>query len=81
MARGVQFDTYDPAKIEALRERAQPARNLDRKTAPGPAIRECCECGRPACFGEGVALLKGIEGDWFCPRHAPAHLKNPEAAR
>lgn len=74
MVRGADFDFYQPQAPKPA-ERAAPAG--DRRTAPGPTIPECCECGRPACFGEGVSLLKGIEGDWYCPKHAPAEFRRP----
>lgn len=72
MAKGVAFDMYDPAKIDALRQAQKPAEKGDHKTAPGPARRECAECGSPlAHFGVGVSLLQGVDGDWFCRKHAP----------
>lgn len=72
MVRGADFDFYQPQAPKPA-ERAAPVG--DRRTAPGPEPRLCIECGKPACFGEGVALLKGIEGDWFCPKHAPAEFR------
>lgn len=72
MAKGVAFDMYDPAKIDALRQRSAPAARHNHKTAPGPAPRECAECGSPlAHFGIGVSLLHGVEGEWFCRKHRP----------
>lgn len=38
---------------------------------------ECCECGAPANWGEGVSLLHGREGMWFCARHVPDRLRYP----
>ena len=79
MARGFQFDTYDQAKIDAMREAQKPAAKASPKHQPHDF--RCDECGRPGMFGEGVHLLKGIEGSWYCSKHAPDHLKHPGAAR
>lgn len=78
MRRGINFETYDPARIEARREAQKPPA-LDRRTAPGPETRECDECGDPnAHFGEGVSILKGIAGTWLCHRHcAPEFRRKP----
>ena len=72
MARGFQFDTYDPAKIDAKREAQIPAAKADQKHQP--RIYECCECGdtRGPHWGE--------YGDFYCRKHAPDHLKHPGAA-
>lgn len=31
----------------------------------------CIECSEPACYGEGVSLLRGIEGTWYCSDCVP----------
>lgn len=41
---------------------------------------ECSECGAPANWGEGVSLIHGCEGTWFCARHVPERLRYPELA-
>lgn len=35
----------------------------------GPVEHVCAICGRPACFGFGVHLLKDQLGIWACPDH------------
>ncbi|CAM5769910.1 hypothetical protein [Bosea minatitlanensis] len=74
MARGPTFDTYDPAKIDAMREAQRPAARGDHKTAPGPQVEPCCECG------DVIGPWWGENGETFCRRHAPHHLKHPGAA-
>ena len=32
----------------------------------------CTKCGSPACYGEGVYLLRGELGRWYCREHVPA---------
>lgn len=32
---------------------------------------KCKLCGRPACFGYGVRILKGELGTWYCGLHNP----------
>ena len=32
----------------------------------------CVRCNAPACYGEGVFLLKGEPGRWYCAKHVPA---------
>ena len=32
----------------------------------------CITCGGPACYGDGVHLLKGEAGVWHCAAHVPA---------
>jgi hypothetical protein len=72
MRRGVTFDTYDPARIEAHREAARPSTPVpDRRTAPGPQVEPCCECG------DVISPWWGEDGEVFCRRHAPDHLKFP----
>ena len=50
--------------------------------APHPQrfVPMCCVegCGDFGCYGLGVALRKGIEGRWYCPKHRPP--KPPENA-
>lgn len=29
-------------------------------------VHRCCLCGDPACYGEGVDLLRGEQGTWWC---------------
>ncbi len=79
MARGFSFDTYDQRKIDAMREAQKPAAPVKPKFEPHDF--RCDECGKPASFGEGVSLLRGITGAWLCSRHAPDHLKRPGAAQ
>lgn len=31
----------------------------------------CCRCAATACFGDGVHLLKGESGRWYCLEHVP----------
>ncbi len=72
MRRGIDFDTYDPARIEARREAAKPAAPaFDHRNAPGPDVEPCCECG------DIIGPWWGENGDVFCRRHAPEHLKHP----
>lgn len=73
MARGFTFDTYDPNRRVPEINRAAPA--LDRRTAPGPQVEPCCECG------DVIGPWWGENGETFCRRHAPEHLKRPGAAR
>lgn len=80
MRRGVQFDSYQPQAPKPAGQGPKPKFAGDSRTAPGPDPHECCECGASACFGEGVSLLKGIEGTWFCARCAPDEFK-PGAVR
>ncbi len=76
MRRGINFDTYDPARIEARRQAAKPAAPaLDRHNAPGPEVRGCDECG------DVIGPWWGDGGDTFCRKHAPEYLKRPGAAR
>lgn len=70
MRRGINFDTYDPARIEARREAQKPV-VLDRRTAPGPQVEPCCECG------DIIGPWWGEDGEVFCRRHAHDHLKYP----
>ncbi len=70
MRRGINFDTYDPARIEARREAVKPPA-LDRHNAPGPEVRGCDECG------DKIGPWWGDGGDSLCRRHAPEHLKFP----
>lgn len=72
MARGISFDTYDPNR-SAPEQAAKPA--LDRRTAPGPQVEECVECG------DSIGPWWGDGGEMFCRRHAPDNLKRPGAAR
>lgn len=77
MAKRVEFEFYDAARIEARRNGSEPL----AKPKHEPFVHPCDECGDPnAPFGEGVSLLKGITGVWLCSRHAPLHLKHPGAA-
>lgn len=32
----------------------------------------CVTCGVPACYGDGVNLIKGEPGVWHCAAHVPA---------
>ena len=31
----------------------------------------CAVCGKLACYGYGVSLLKGKVGTWYCREHRP----------
>ncbi|MBX9911174.1 MAG: hypothetical protein K2Z25_21030 [Beijerinckiaceae bacterium] len=73
----MQFDTYQPQAPKPSGQGVKPKFSGDSRTAPGPEQHECVECGGVGCFGEGVALNRGIEGTWFCSRCAPADLKSP----
>ena len=66
MAKGIAFDTYKPDQRD-LREAA--------RNAPGPQTNECEECGAPAHFGEGVSILRGIPGSWFCGKHCAPEFR------
>lgn len=72
MVRGADFDFYQPQAPKPA-ERAAPVGNS--RTAPGPEIPTCDECGRPASFGEGVSLLKGIAGTWLCGLHCAPEFR------
>lgn len=72
MRRGINFETYDPARIEARREAAKATTAaLDRRNAPGPQVAPCDECG------DITGPWWGENGEVFCRRHAPDHLKYP----
>lgn len=75
MARGFQFDTYDPTKIDAMRQAQSPAAKASHKSAPGPHVEPCVECGNI------IGPWWGWNGETFCRRHAPDHLKRPGAAQ
>ena len=72
MAKGIAFDFYQP---QAPKPAERPAPVGDSRTAPGPESHTCDECGAPASFGEGVSLLKGIEGVWLCARHCAPEFR------
>lgn len=42
-----------------------------------PLSFRCEVCGGLACAGEGVALLKGERGRWWCSAHLPERLRRP----
>jgi hypothetical protein len=73
MAKGIAFDFYQPQAPAS--QSAKPVFTGDRRTAPGPEIHTCDECGAPALFGEGVSLLKGIPGSWLCSRHCAPEFR------
>lgn len=75
MARGVRFDTYQPQAPKPAGPGAKAKFAGDSRTAPGPEPRLCEECGRPAMFGEGVNLLRGVEGNWFCRNHCASEFR------
>lgn len=75
MARGPQFDTYDPAKIDAMRQAVRPAARHDHKTGAGPQVEPCAECG------DIIGPWWSDGTDTLCRRHAPDHLKRPGAAQ
>ena len=58
MARGPQFDTYDPAKIDAMRQAQKPAARNDHKTAPGPQVEPCAECGDIIGLGGATGQIR-----------------------
>lgn len=31
----------------------------------------CITCASPACYGDGVYLLQGKPGRWYCREHVP----------
>lgn len=55
---------YRRERRRLLRETAAPA-------AFAPQQRLCRVCFRAACYGEGVNLLRGQEGTWYCAEHVP----------
>lgn len=68
----IVFDTYDPARIEALRNSVNSASpTVEHPTVPGPQVEPCCECG------DIIGPWWGENGEVFCRRHAPHHLKFP----
>lgn len=74
MAKGVQFDTYQPQAPKPAGQGGKPKFAGDSRTAPGPDIDGCVECG-------DIIGPWWIEaGETFCRDHAPADLKSPGAA-
>jgi hypothetical protein len=43
-----------------------------RSEAFAPVVFTCAVCGKYACYGHGVALLKDQLGTWFCRDHKDA---------
>ena len=69
MRRGIQFDTLQPQAPAAPASRPKFPGN--HRTAPGPDIAGCVECG------DVTGPWWGEAGETFCRDHAPADLKSP----
>jgi len=72
MAKGTQFQFR---RADEQRPQQPAAAVADRHAAPGPQVEPCCECG------DVIGPWWGENGETFCRRHAPEHLKRPGAAR
>ncbi len=72
MRKGTLFDTYDPAKIDAMREAQKPVAKAVPKHQP--PIYACIKCG------DTIGPHWGEYGEFFCRLCAPDHLKHPGAA-
>jgi hypothetical protein len=73
MRRGVQFDTLQPQGPATSAQKPKFAG--DSRTAPGPDIAGCAECG------DAIGPWWSEAGETFCRDHAPADLKFAGAAR
>ena len=74
MARGILFDTYQPQAPKPAGQGGKPKFAGDSRTAPGPDVEPCAECGNT------TGPWWGDAGERFCSRCAPADLKSPGAA-
>jgi hypothetical protein len=43
--------------------------NQFQKNGPRVPFEHYCWCGKWGAFGEGVRLLEGKEGTWYCAQH------------
>ena len=69
MRKGTLFDTYDPAKIDAMRAAQKPV--VAAKPKHQPYVFECAECG------DTIGPHWGEDGIFLCRKHAHDHLKYP----
>lgn len=44
-----------------------------------PVVHFCVTCGKSACFGYGVSLLKSLPGKWYCFEHRPTEPVAPDS--
>ncbi|MEN3238244.1 hypothetical protein PUR29_32880 [Methylobacterium ajmalii] len=65
-------DRFQTVGDYAERERQKAELAQQARTAPGPEIPLCCECGRPAIPAWGDA-----DGTVYGPCHAPGSLRRP----
>jgi len=58
------------ADVEDVR-RLEPEPERRKDADYQPMVFRCEVCGKEACFGYGVALLKDRIGTWYCRAHKP----------
>ena len=51
-----------------LRRSGPPIERAGEMVEPRAIFTTCEDCGRPAPYGSGVNLLRGIPGHWYCGR-------------